>query len=86
MGHTILLFCDDHGPHTLHIDDSVIQNWAAAMWEDCCIPMVMAVPQMMAAITKWRANWLGPTTRLQLHDAFYGLFTFSLRAERGHAT
>ena len=76
MGYTILIFCDEHGPHTLHIDDAVIQNWAAAMWEDGCKPMVMAVPQMMAAITEWRANWLGSITFHQLHDAFQDIPDF----------
>ena len=76
MNYTYHVFCDSHATHVLQMDDAVIQNWAAAMWEDGCKAMVMAVPQMMAAVLEWRANWLGDISLKQVEERFQEIHDF----------
>lgn len=74
MHHELILHCPDTPAHVLHIDDAVILNWMTAMWQDACPAMLMALPQIQAAILEWRANWLGPKlTFTQLEDNFQGI-------------
>ena len=83
MEHSVYIPCEKHGPHILHVNDGVIQNWAAAMFENGCPPMLMAVPQMLAALLEWRANWLGDTTLTAVEHSFQRIHDFWLAKHTG---
>lgn len=73
MEYNKTVFCTDRGAHFLTIDDGVIVNWFAAMWDNDCPAMLFALPQMQSAILEWRANWLGDTPLLQVEDGFQAI-------------
>ena len=60
MNYQFFVGCGEYEMHRLEMDDAVIENWLAAMWEEDCPAMVFALPQMQCAILEWRANWQGP--------------------------
>lgn len=56
MNYQTFVHCDEYGMHGLEVSDAVITNWFAAMWEEDCPAMVLALPQMQATVLEWRAG------------------------------
>ena len=90
MNYQFFIDCEQrhvNGQHSLEMDDAVITNWYAAMWEEECHPMVLALPQMQSAILEWRAHWLGPETSFEkVQDLFQDIHDFWVANLEGRPT